>query len=158
MGQASTHYSVSSNGFTQLWTSTTGTPSSATTNAAIPTAATPNAYIAPFWDDLVPGANNRIHVLDVATAPRHFTIEWTDHTIFGQTGSLVRFQVKLFETTNVIEFHYCRVTTGASSNAVVTGSGATIGVENSTGTIAVQQSKDTANAIMQGGGFRFTPM
>ena len=69
----------------------------------------------------------------------------------------MNFQVKLFETTNVVEFHYCSLDPGTGLATAVSGSGATIGLENTAGTEGVQHSFNTANSVNTTDALRFTP-
>lgn len=156
MGAAVDGYSVTTNGFMQVWTGATGTPSTAYSNAAIPTAATPNNYIAPFWDDMRITAPAVARTAVFGTAPnRYFVVEWNDIALFSVSGSVMRFQAKLFETTNVIEFHYCTLT--PTTNVLTSGSSATVGLEDSTGAIGVQHSYNTAASVDTTNAIRFTP-
>lgn len=152
-----THFSVTSNGFAQLWTSMTGSPSTTFGNSALPSTGTPNNMVAPFWDDLVPDlmtAGVRTQVL--GTAPnRRFVIEWRDwQHISGDAMDSLTFQAKLFETTGVVEFHYCAMTAANDTN---TGGSTTIGLEDAMGTSAAQVSYNTANRATTGTGYRLTP-
>ncbi len=155
-----THFSASSNGFVQLWPSATGTPSSSAGNAAIPSTATPNGYVAAFWDDLAPpsaGASD-VRVLDVAAAPRHFTVQWTNWQFFLSTGSVLTFQAQFFETSNVIQFHYCTLTPASATDTRITGSSATIGLENLTGSTGVPFEYNTASSVTAATALVFTPV
>ncbi len=64
---------------------------------------------APLWDDLSgQGTASAANYEVSGTAPnRVFTMEWENSWWdFNASGSTVSFQVKLFETTNQIEYHY----------------------------------------------------
>jgi cysteine-rich repeat protein len=154
-GTAVTHYSVTSNGFVQLWTSATGAPSTTYINAAIADTAPPNGMIAPFWDDLnVVAGTSTLRSRIVGTAPnRRFVIEWGSFIPFGVPGDSLRFQAWLREGSSQIELHYCSLTGSARS----TGESATIGLESLDGTSGVPVSFNTASAVTTGSGYRFTP-
>jgi hypothetical protein len=155
-GAPVTNWVMSSNGNLQL---TTGAGSDEYRNVAIPDASPPNAMVAPFWDDLVvtrtpmPAA---ARVLTTGSAPnRVFVAEWANYRpITAPDATALTFQVKLYETTNVVEFHYCSITGTADP---LFGSSATIGIENAGGTNGLQVSYNTPMAIAAGSGFRFTP-
>jgi len=148
-----THFSTSTNGFVQLWTSATGTPISDFSNDSIPNTSTPNRIIAAFWDDIYLGGAFDIRTQTVGTAgSRTFVVEWSD-ALAGSGGQPLTFQAHIAETTGVIELHYCSVGTGTRAS----GDSATIGLENATGTTGIQSSYNTAGAIMTGSGFRYTP-
>jgi cysteine-rich repeat protein len=155
-GAPVTHWVMSSNGNLQL---TSGSGSTAYFNRAIPDASPPNAMIAPFWDDLVVTSTPMpasARVLTTGSAPnRVFVAEWANYRpIRAPNGTGLTFQVMLYETTNVIEFHYCSIT-GTSDDLF--GSSATIGIENADGTAGLQMSYNMPMAITAGSGFRFTP-
>ncbi len=157
-GTAVTDWSMTSNGFAQLWASAGGGVSTASANVAIPTAAQPNGLLAPFWDDLAvdPSDSSSARAAVIGNAPnRRFVIDWTHWTTKGETTNRVSFQVKLYETTNVIEFHYCGMQ--PAGNARATGSSATVGLESLTGGIGVQHSFNTASAVASNQALRFTP-
>jgi hypothetical protein len=158
-GQDMTFYSVTSNGFMQLWPSMTGTPSTEYNNAIIPTAGDPNGFIAPFWDDLttITGETTEVRALATGTSPmQHLTIQWTNWMPYAATGAHLTFQVTLFETSNLIELHYCTLTPGMSGDRV-TGNSATIGIESADGTDGFLHSFQTPAAISTAGGLRFAP-
>jgi cysteine-rich repeat protein len=113
-------------------------PSTAYQNTTLPTPATPNALIAWWWDDLNfgaavgPGASattallgtapNRIRVFTFLNVPR-----------FGSApgGSLVNAEVRLFETTNVIEVHYGTLVPGTTPSPYT----ASVGWESADGLV-----------------------
>ncbi|MDP1922212.1 MAG: hypothetical protein Q8L14_38595 [Myxococcales bacterium] len=170
-GTPVTHFAATTNGNVQFFAAATGTVSSQWTNAAIPTAAVPNGFAAPFWDDLhIPnnGGTPAIRYEVTGTAPNQvLTVEWFDIAIAtgggggapnaGTRTERLNFQVKLFETTNVVEFHYCSLVAGTGSALAVSGSGATVGLENSAGTAGVQHSFNTGSSVNTTDALRFTP-
>ncbi len=164
LGQSATHYSVHTKGFAQFWPSAAGplqTPIPVS-NVAIPSAAIPNNFIAPFWDALeaLPANGSRASALISGTAPgRRLTIEWSNWSFSSTAGpERLRFQAKLFETTNVIEFHYCSMENNGGNVAQrPNGIYATVGIEDSTGTVGVQSSFEVPSATVTGSGVRFTP-
>lgn len=152
---AVTQYSMASNGFAQLWSAGGGGADKSPDNVAIPSAGEPNGIVAPFWDDLV-AMTSEARAGTLGTAPnRRFVISWGHWTVKGDAGARLSFQVKLFETTNVIEFHYCAM--APDGNVRATGSSATIGLENLAGTSGVQHSFNTASSVATGKALRFTP-
>lgn len=157
-GRAMTHYSVSSNGFVQLWASATGSPSTASSNTAMPSTSTPNGVVAPFWDDLRPNAGANVTAVVTGSAgSQRLVLQWTDWRASSSGTESLTFQLHLTEGTNVVETHYCAMNAG-TSGMVHTGSSATIGLENSWGTAAAQRSHNTASAVMTGSAFVFTPL
>lgn len=159
-----THMSVSSNGFMQLGVAAPpinpfgGGPSAA--HVAIPTPGAPEPFIAPFWSDLrdVVGGGSGVQVFTVGAAPnRRYVLHWNNVTHFNSTTIRLSFQVRLYETTNVIETVYCTVTPGMDNANRATGSQATIGIENANGTDGVEAAFDNAMAIAAGTMYRFTP-
>jgi|GEM_PF-2490130 len=77
----------------------------------------PRPIIAPFWTDLIftaakGSATQGISYTSTGTTPnRVFTIQWHNAGWdAGATAGSISFQLKLFETTNVIEFVYNRET------------------------------------------------
>ncbi len=150
-----TQYSMTSNGFAQLWDAPSGSPSKTPDNVAIPASGGPSGMVAPFWDDLVPQFSEA-RAGTLGTAPnRRFVISWVHWTIKSETSTRLTFQAKFFETTNVIEFHYCAM--APDGNARATGSSATIGLQNLAGTAGVQISLNTTGAAPTGRALRFTP-
>ena len=155
-GDAVTHFTVTSNGYMQLWPSMTATGSTAAGNPNIPSTSTPNNFIAPFWDDLLAVAmRTGVRTATLGTGSmRRFVVEWYGWETYPTTMSNLRFQAKLFETTNAIEFHYCEMT---GTNARVRGSSATVGFEDSTGTLGQRVSYDTADSVSPMNAHRFVP-
>ncbi len=120
-GGACTELLVSTNGFITFNTSTTsnGGNSASYTYQNTGFSATDNtksvAVLAPFWDDLtcqgnpgiLAGLNASIRFLTTGSAPsRVFTVEWISMETPLIQGADLNFQVKLYETSGVIEFVY----------------------------------------------------
>lgn len=90
-----------------------------------------NAVIAPFWDDLNPGAGGAVYYLLEGTEPnRRLTVEWHQVPLYPDTDAAT-FEVTLFETSNQLLFQYQDVVFGdpASDN----GGTAIVGVEDVSG-------------------------
>jgi hypothetical protein len=113
--------------------------------------------VAPFWDDLRSVTTTQVRTqLFGSGSTRHQTIEWFDSTFSGSAERL-QFQVKIYETTNVIEFHYCSLVANGGSATRILGDSASVGVEDGAGTAGVQHSFDTANSVSTANALRFTP-
>lgn len=149
-----TQFKMSSNGFISL--NMTGT-SSLTTNDLSAANATSRPIIAPLWDDL-DGATPTTSVAAyevTGTAPnRVLTVEWRNWEWNWNSGAtpVISFQLKLYETTNVIDFVYRQEATAVASGSATIGIGAATGsgagsylsVSNVT-TPAVSSSTSTNN-------------
>lgn len=103
-----------------------GTPSLSSTNQDLYTPATPQILLAPWWDDqelnYTSFPNGKIQYLTTGSSPnRVFTIEWNKVNISGSTGTFFTYQVKLYETTNVIEFIYDTANLGAIDSSASIG-------------------------------------
>lgn len=119
-GSAVSSIRANENGWLEMGTSQTGSPLAS--NDLTDVANTP--LLAPFWDDLTTDAQTKIIYLVEGTAPaRTFTIEWRD-ALWGTKRE--NFQVKLYETSYVIEFWYGNMSTNG-------GGSASIGINNSGG-------------------------
>ncbi|MBW6459349.1 MAG: cohesin domain-containing protein [Bacteroidales bacterium] len=91
----------------------------------------PSTVLAPWWDDLLADGSSSISYITTGVAPeRVFTVEWKDILTYS-SGSTVRlnFQVRLYETTNVIDFCYGDKS-GSTHNAL---EGASIGIKDAIG-------------------------
>ena len=120
-----TELSVSTNGFIDFSNSTDdggpqgddfGYINSAFTTSAINNATRP--AIAPFYDDMTAQGGtdplgNSIRYLLSGTAPnRVFTVEWINMAVYQNTSPSLNFQVKLYETSGIIEMNYGTMTQG----------------------------------------------
>ena len=120
-GTPYTSLSACSNGWISLVNATSVTWSNSLANAGVIGGGV--GFLMPFWDDLS-GSAATVYYQTTGTAPnRIFTFEWSNWHTLGSSLPLLNMQVKLYETTNVIDYVY-----GASSGS---GSSATIGITNS---------------------------
>jgi hypothetical protein len=126
-GASYTSCYVSTNGFLSF------SPLSAAyySNNVIPDAQAPNNYVALFWDDLVVSSTgDRVTYKTEGSSPnRVFVLEYFSVSRFNAPSAYLYGQIRLYETTNVIELHY------ATSYWV--SMSATIGIENAGGTAGV---------------------
>jgi MYXO-CTERM domain-containing protein len=99
-----------------------------------PTAAAPNNLIAAFWTDIVNTVGGGPLVFQTlgATPNRRLIVQWHNWSHidiflpFGNEPATQRFQIKLFEGSNIIEMHYG------------------IGIENAAGTVGLQYRRTTS--------------
>ncbi|MBL8924592.1 MAG: hypothetical protein JNJ54_37425, partial [Myxococcaceae bacterium] len=150
-GAPVTHFAAESNGLLQILDSM-GTGITDFSNDSIPAAGTPNNYISAYWDDQEErGATSAIRFQVFGTAPnRYVTVEWSEMQLWNASTTTLTYQVKLFETSNVVEMHYCTLTG-------VSGSSATVGIENAMGNAGVLHSYNTAMSVNTMTGLRYTP-
>jgi hypothetical protein len=116
---------------TNGWLSLGSGNSTSQDNSTLFTTAEANNVLAPWFDDLIDDNSSVVgYKLEGATPYRVFTAEWKSiHTYSNKPGAKINFQVKLFETSNIIEFHYGSLTgTGHSASE-----SASIGIEDATG-------------------------
>jgi len=77
-------------------------------------------------------------------------------SFYNDRMARLTFQAKLFETTGVIELHYCTLTPGMNAG-FATGSSATIGVESPDGRSGRMHSHERAMSISTTSAIRFSP-
>ncbi len=138
-GQTYSTAYISSNGFLTLGSNAGAT---APINAAIPTTATPNGVIAPFWDDLYPGATGSVHAAVSGAAPnRTLYVEWFNVPHFNISSSgPVTFEAIIKENGDV-RFQYLDTSFEPAGNpAWNQGGSATAGVERADGVVGRQIS------------------
>ncbi len=148
--------------FTQAWVCTNGWLSfgsdpgtNAYTNAsAFPVSGAPNLALYPYWDDLNIDNYDCLSTTNLrwetqGTAPnRVVVIQWRDFCSYASTSVRGNMQIRLYETTNVIEFLYNRSQWSGSFTA-------SIGIEDDARSLGI-----TANGSISGApsaDFRFTP-
>jgi hypothetical protein len=119
-----TNFYISSNGFIEF--SLTG--NGCCSGQALPNNGTPNNLIAGAWIDLHPGNGGTITYSTVGTAPnRILLVSFVGVPYYVNTLG-VTFQIKLFETSNIIEIHSTSINNPNSGTQ-------TMGIENVGGTI-----------------------
>lgn len=115
-----TTFSVSTNGYINFGTSNTWTNDLASL--------TYKPIIAPLWDDLYDDASSDVQYTTIGTTPnRVLTVQWRNIRWLLSGGSQQNFQLKLYETTNVIEFIY------GAMLAPIGSASASIGINDATG-------------------------
>lgn len=107
------------------------------------------------WQDINPGNGGSVKYQLYGTAPyRRMVISWYNVPMFSCTGQTYSSQIKIYETTNVIETHILNksiCSTWNSGNAVH-------GLHNSTGTVAViVPGRNNTVWSVSNEGKRFTP-
>ncbi|MBK9721361.1 MAG: T9SS type A sorting domain-containing protein [Saprospiraceae bacterium] len=108
-------------------------------NVTLPTTLV-GAALYPFWDDLdinqATTANAGVYTRTDGVAPnRIFTIEWFNAGHFADVANqVVTFQVKLYETSNLIKYQYLDVFFGGTQAAFDRGLSATVGNEGAVAT------------------------
>ncbi len=100
---------------------------------SIPTLAVPNLSIYGWWADLDPSLGGSINYLTTGSAPNQIFVVEYNVLHYGGADPVV-FQIKLFETTNVIEVHYQKA---PAANILGTDRSHTAGIENGDGTIGL---------------------
>ena len=103
-GNTYTQFYIGSNG----WISFSSGQPTGWVNTPIPNAAgsVPKNCIMSPWQDWHPGIGGTIKYQVYGTAPlRRLVISWNAVPMFSCTSNLGTFQIKIFETTNVIETH-----------------------------------------------------
>jgi len=105
-GVAYTTLRISSNGWLSLDQS--GVDTSSYHNEYLFTSAQPEATLAPWWDHLLADGSTSISYKTTGTAPnRVFTAEYSGILSYNSgSDSRLTFEVKLYESINVIEFYY----------------------------------------------------
>jgi cysteine-rich repeat protein len=163
LGAAVTDVFVVSNGYIAFEQPTSANYS----NTTIPNAASPNAYLAWWYDDLdfgrvFPGVTTSATTQLTGTAPnrvRVLTFENVGRYGFGADGTVITAEVRLYETTNVIEVHYGTVT---QTTMTTSNYSATVGYETTMGlggahTIACGSTCNTTANWPTSTIYRYTP-
>jgi len=119
-----TNVYASSNGFLSFNAAT----GSATANNLPASGAATRPLLAPLWDDLEGTGHSASYITTGSAGSRVFTFEWLDwEWRYPATVPVISFQVKLYETTNAIEFIY-RQEAGAVNATGIGSIGASIGI------------------------------
>jgi gliding motility-associated-like protein len=156
-GNTYTQFYIGSNG----WISFSAGQTTAFTSATIPSAAAnvpKNCIMAP-WQDWHPGTGpnvgNYIRYQVYGTAPnRRLVVSWNAVPMFSCTTTYGTFQIKIYETTNVVETHIQN-----KPNCLAWAQGtATHGLHNQPGTIGVIiPGRNSTQWTTTNEGYRFTP-
>jgi hypothetical protein len=130
-----THFSANTNGLAQLHANAMGVTSAAYTNEILPLATAPAGALAVFWDDQEIDTTERpgavVRYATVGTAPsRRFVIEWNNMKFLSSTTATLRYQLRLIESSNIIEYHYCSMSSTSMTETRQTGTEAGIGMQN----------------------------
>lgn len=170
-----TSIGVCTNGFAYLHA--TGLINSSVTynnNLASGLGANARPIIAPLWDDIdVQSAANIKYITSGSAPNRSFTLEWSNVLWdYGAADAAISFQLKIYETSNIIEFIY-KQEPGALAN-IGTGLGASIGItaavngannfmslSSSEANPSVSFTNETNNIVTKpatGQVYRFTPI
>jgi hypothetical protein len=133
MGSSYTQFSVSTNGYLDFSSSTADGETAGAygfENSQFRSPSGTLLAIAPLYDDLIsrlPSLDNGFKYLVTGSAPnRVLTVEWIDVREYSDGTSDLNFQVKLYETTNVIELTYGSMSAGSTNFTY------TVGINNST--------------------------
>lgn len=142
-GTTYSSFKVCSNGWITLEATETSTDYS---NSGIPNADGPIAMIAPYWDDLEISASSSVYYEDQGD---HMIIMFDNVPRLG-TSYYNNFQIKLFYSTGIIEFHYDAMD--------FTGDSPTVGVENASETVGVEVHYNGAGETLTAyTAYRFEP-
>ena len=163
-GSPYTQFKVSSNGFL---TFNTGSTSANLTNAAT-SLVTSQPMLMPLWDDMNGNLGTALYATTGTAPNRVLTMEWRNWRWNWQaTGATISFQLRMYETTNVIEYQYRQEsgTPNATSATIGIGSVNTVNfgymtLDNIGGTPTASASVfNTAIAVKPPNGqiYRFTP-
>jgi PKD repeat protein len=116
---------------TNGWISLNQSGTTSENNPDLFTVIEPNTTLAAWFDNLTVDDSGELTYKTEGNAPtRVFTVEWKNiPTFWKQANARINFQVRLFETSNIIEFHYGNLVAGTHNNS----EGASIGIEDAIG-------------------------
>ncbi|MFN3341808.1 MAG: fibronectin type III domain-containing protein [Flavobacteriales bacterium] len=107
--------------------------------------------IAPFYDDLTaqggvnPLGTSIQYITTGSAGNRVFTVQWTNMAIYGNTSPSLTFQVKLYETSGIIEMHYSTMNAGSHTFSYTCGINApVVGNPPTAAQLLTQQNANTA--------------
>jgi photosystem II stability/assembly factor-like uncharacterized protein len=136
---------ISTNGWLEFGIGTPGTELGVSTEQQIGTiganengrmsdTARPNKALGPWWEDLSADGNGNIRYTTVGTSPnRVFIVQWEHIRAYwdpSTTTARINFQVRLYEGSHIIKYHYGVVEPGTFSGA---DQGASIGFKDHIG-------------------------
>lgn len=150
-GDAMTSWTPGFDGTLRLWVGAPGGVTSSMAPAELPSTLVPSRTIAPFWDRFRADSATPMSWRVVDGPTRHLAVTWPSFPFFD-VDERVTFQVKLFEASGVIEFHYCDVRGATRANGLT----ASIGLQSVIGLEGVGVSFRSAS-VDATTAFRFTP-
>lgn len=126
------------------------------------------SFVAPLWDNLNGTPGIASYQLTGSSPNRVLTVEWLEWGWTSTTAAAISFQVKLYETTNVIEFVYKHETAAPSSASATiglsdekgSGSGTYLNVNSNLTTPTVTSTTSVTNINTKPADnqvFKFTP-
>src|SRR6476661_7434146 len=123
--------------------------------------------IAPYWDDMHGGAGTASYQTTGTAPNRVFTFEWLNWYRYGGSSPEISFQVKLYETTNVVRIIYRQESSTISNPAASiglsgtgTGSGSFLSVSDAVANPSVSSTTENdliSTAPPTGQVYQFTP-
>ena len=124
-----TQVRINTNGWLSL--NLTGDDATSSDNNLLFNTSAPSTALAPWWDDLIADSSTFITYVTEGSAPyRVFISEWKNILAFSSVSTTrLNFQVKLYESIDVIEFCYGDVTGGIHH----ADEGASIGIKDTAG-------------------------
>jgi uncharacterized repeat protein (TIGR01451 family) len=137
LGSNYTSLAVSTNGWVRL--ATTVSAGNANSDLYLTTGA---LTIAPWWDDLV---SNSILYQTQGTAPdRVFIVQWNTLSYFTGATQGIQFQVRMYESSNMIEFYYGNLIAGTANSS----ESASIGIAGNIGGAGNYLDATTGSALV----------
>ncbi|MEO8235416.1 MAG: T9SS type A sorting domain-containing protein [Flavobacterium sp.] len=163
-----THFCVTTNGWIKMGdASTTGTTGTANYSNAFSVTAGNRPLIAPFWDDNNLGSGNIQYIVTGVAPNRILEVGWDNINIGGSgatsTTAFASFKLRLYETTNVIDFVYRPVMAAAGTLTASVGLNGSSSFLSVTPAAASTVSSGTANNAIStttnlvGKKYTFTP-
>ena len=146
-------FSVSTNGFIDFSSSTAngdGGSAYGFVNSLFNQAGGTTLALAPFYDDLtsqnaVDPLGSSLKYITTGFRPnRVLTIEWIDMAVYGNTSPSLNFQIKLYETSNIIDFIYGNMLNAGFGFTYTTGINASVlSATPSASQLSVMQTANT---------------
>jgi hypothetical protein len=129
LGVNYTQVRINTNGWLSL--NLTGSDATSADNSRLYNTLTPSTVLAPWWDDLKADGSATISYLTQGISPnRIFIAEWKNILAYSYgADARLNFQVKLYETTGIIEFCYGNVAAGSHN----VNEGASVGIKDASG-------------------------
>lgn len=157
-GQVYDRVAINNNGWISFGSSLlTPSVNNASSSAYTPISATSTATpahlrnrIAPFGRDLQAQTGSELRIETIGTAPDQIcVIQWTNYKKWGTTGTGddFNFQIRLYETSNVVEVVYGTMINSATVTTAQVGLGGTLNSDFNNRTTTTDWSNTTAGAV-----------